>query len=195
MTRLILASGSAIRRQILDGAGVAFEIQTSGVDEDAIKAEWTGKNPSGLAVKLAEAKAKAVQAGEETLILGADQILGLDGQMYDKARSKDEARARLQTLRGRTHILHSGLAAVRKGETIWTHTEDSHLSVRDFSDAFLDHYMETAGDELKASVGAYAFEGLGAQLFEKIEGDYYAILGLPLLPVLALLRREGVIPA
>jgi len=195
MTRLILASGSGIRRQILENAGVTLSVQTSWVDEEAIKAEWSAMPPSGLAVMLAEAKAKAVPAPDDALVLGADQILGLEGRMYDKARTKDEARARLQSLRGKTHILHSGLAAVRKGETIWTHAEDSHLSVRDFSDTFLDHYMNIAGAELTASVGAYAFEGMGAQLFEKINGDYYAILGLPLLPVLDLLRREGVIPA
>ncbi len=195
MTRLILASGSAIRRQILEAAGVPFTVQTSGVDESELKAGWSGRSPSDLAVLLAEAKAKAVPAPEDTLVLGADQILGLDGNMYDKAQTASEARKRLQDLRGKTHILHSGLAAIRKGKTIWTHTQDSYLSVRDFSDRFLDQYMEIAGDELTASVGAYALEGPGAQLFDKIEGDYYAILGLPLLPVLELMRREGVIPA
>lgn len=195
MTRLILASGSAIRRQILEGAGVPFDVQTSGVDEDAIKSAWTGTNLSGLAVELAEAKARAVPAPDDALVLGADQILGLDGRIHDKARSRNEARSRLKALRGKTHSLHSGLAVIRKGETIWTHAQDSHLSVRNFSETFLDLYMEMAGDELTASVGAYAFEGPGAQLFENVEGDYYAILGLPLLPVLDLLRREEVIPA
>ena len=195
MTELVLASGSTIRRKILEGAGVSFKVQTSGVDEDAIKAEWSGDNPSELAVLLAEAKAKAVSVPQDALVLGADQILSLDGSLYDKAHSRTEARVRLETLRGKTHILHSGLAAVRNGETIWTHTQDSYLSVRDFSNTFLDLYMKASGDELTASVGAYAFEAIGAQLFEKIDGDYYAILGLPLLPVLDLLRREGVISA
>ncbi|WP_394693283.1 Maf family protein [Hyphobacterium sp.] len=195
MTPLVLASGSVIRRQILEGAGVPFQVQTSGVDEDAIKAASLNLGPSALAVQLAEAKARAVTVPENGLVLGADQILSLEGSLYDKARSREEARERLSRLRGRTHILHSGLAAVRNGKTIWTHSQDSYLTVRDFSDAFLDQYMEIAGGELTASVGAYAFEGLGAQIFEKIEGDYYAILGLPLLPVLSLLRREGVIMA
>lgn len=195
MTALVLASGSFIRRQILEGAGVGFEVKTSGVDEDAIKAASRSQGPSALSVQLAEAKARAVSVPEDVLVLGADQILSLEGSLYDKATSRIEARARLTLLRGKTHILHSGLAAVRNGQTIWTHAQDSSLTVRDFSDAFLDQYMDMAGDELTASVGAYAFEGLGAQIFEKIEGDYYAILGLPLLPVLNLLRREGVIPA
>ncbi len=195
MRELVLASGSSIRRQILDNAGVPFRVQTSGVDEDAIKAQWAGDSPADLALELAKAKARAVTAPAETLVLGADQILSLDGQLYDKAKSADEARDRLRTLRGKTHTLHSGLAAVRDGKVIWTHKQNSDLTVRDFSDAFLDTYLNQTGEVLTASVGAYAFEGLGAQIFERIDGDYYAILGLPLLPVLDLLRREGVIAA
>ena len=193
MTPFILASGSAIRRQILENAGVPFSVQTSGVDEEAIKQGWSGDDVDNLALELANAKAKAVEANHEVLVLGADQILSLDGQIYDKARSVEEARRRLKALRGTTHILHSGLAAYRAGQQIWSYTQQSRLSVRNFSDAFLDTYMARAGDELTASVGAYAFEGIGAQIFDRIEGDYHAILGLPLLPVLGLLRREGVI--
>jgi len=193
MTQLVLASGSAIRQQILAAARVDFKVITSGVDEDSIKSEWSGEDPSELAILLAEAKARAVSVPDGTLVLGADQILSLDGELYDKAKTASEARERLQIFRGKTHILHSGLAAVRNGETVWTHTQDSQLSVRNFSDGFLDNYMEMAGGELTASVGAYAFEGLGAQIFDEINGDYYAILGLPLLPVLELLRREGTI--
>jgi septum formation protein len=195
MTPLILASGSAIRRQILDNAGIEFSVLTSGVDEDAIKQAWTGGDPDNLALELAKAKAGAKEVKNDALVLGADQILSLDGQMYDKARSVDEAKMRLKALRGKSHILHSGLAAFRAGKLVWTHTQKSHLTVRNFSDKFLDTYMERAGDELTASVGAYAFEGFGAQIFERIDGDYFAILGLPLLPVLALLRREGVLVA
>lgn len=193
MTPFILASGSAIRRQILENAGVPFSVQTSGVDEEAIKQGWSGDDVDNLALELANAKAKAVEANHEVLVLGADQILSLDGQIYDKARSVEEARTRLKALRGTTHILHSGLAAYRAGQQIWSYTQRSRLSVRNFSDAFLDTYMARAGDELTASVGAYALEGFGAQIFGRIEGDYHAILGLPLLPVLDLLRREGVI--
>lgn len=194
MTRLILASGSQIRRKILDNAKVPFEVRSSGVDEDALKQTWTGSDPTELALLLAEAKATAVAANPDQLVLGADQVLGLDGQMFDKARSVEEARDRLLHLRGKTHTLHCGLAVVRAGEVIWRYRQESHLKVRNFSDAFLDQYLEQAGEVLKASVGAYAYEELGAQLFEGVEGDYYAILGLPLLPVLDLLRQEGVLP-
>ena len=142
----------------------------------------------------AQAKALAVSARHpQSLVLGADQVLAMDGKMYDKARDKDEARARLIALRGRTHTLEGGLAAARGGGLVWTNRSTATLTVRDFSDDFLDAYMDRAGGELTASVGAYAFEGLGAQLFDTVEGDYYAILGLPLLPVLDLLRREGVV--
>ncbi|WP_421789558.1 nucleoside triphosphate pyrophosphatase [Hyphobacterium sp.] len=194
MTRLILASGSEIRQQILRNAGIGFDVQMSGVDEDAIKQKWSGGDPADLALQLAEAKAGAVSKGNEGLILAADQILSLEGRLYDKAKSTDEARDRLLMLRGKPHTLHSGLVAVRNGQTIWRHKQDSHLSVREFTDSFLDQYLTSAGDELTKSVGAYAYEGFGAQLFEHVDGDYYAILGLPLLPVLSLLRDEGVIP-
>ncbi|GJL97770.1 MAG: Maf-like protein R00002 [Hyphobacterium sp.] len=193
MTPFILASASVIRRQILENAGIRFSVLTSGVDEEAIKQDWSGGDPDDLALELAKAKARAVKVNDDSLVLGADQILSLDGCMYDKARSPEEARQRLKALRGKSHILHSGLAAYRAGELVWSHTQQSQLTVRNFSDVFLNEYMALAGDELTASVGAYAFEGLGAQIFDRIEGDYYAILGLPLLPVLALLRREGVI--
>jgi septum formation protein len=193
VTPLILASGSAIRRQILESAGIPFSVQTSGVDEDFIKAGWQGSDPSELAVRLAEAKARAPQVASDALVLGADQVLSCEGELFDKARSVEEARQRLQHLRGKTHTLHSGLAAVRSGDVVWRYRTESHLTVRTFSDAFLADYLDKAGDVLTASVGAYAYEGLGAQLFDQVEGDYYAILGLPLLPVLDLLRREGVI--
>ena len=193
MTRFVLASGSGIRRQILENAGVPFRVQASGVDEDAIKARWTDEDPTALAVQLAEAKALAPEVDRDVLVLGADQVLSCEGEMFDKARSAAEARARLAHLRGKTHTLHAGLAAVKNGEVIWRYRAESHLVVRDFSDAFLDAYMDRAGEVLTASVGAYAYERDGAQLFDRVEGDYYAILGLPLLPVLDLLRREGVI--
>lgn len=192
----ILASGSSIRRTLLENAGVAFETAPSHVDEDAIKRASAGLGPDALAMRLADAKALAVSRGRpEALVLGADQILSLDGVMHDKAGSRAVARLRLEALRGRTHSLHSGLAAARGGEIIWRHGERSDLTVREFSDAFLDAYLERAGDELTHSVGCYAYEGLGAQMFARVSGDYFAILGLPLLPVLDLLRREGLVAA
>lgn len=194
MTDFILASGSAIRRQILTSAGVDFETESPGVDEDALKAQMHGKPPGEVAQALAQAKALAVSARHpDALVLGADQVLAMDGRVFDKARDEAEARARLLALRGRTHTLEGGLAAARGGSLVWTHRSTATLAVRKFSDGFLDFYMDRAGGELTASVGAYAYEALGAQLFERVEGDYYAILGLPLLPVLDLLRREGVV--
>jgi len=192
--RLILASGSAIRKRILENAGVTFQVVTSQTDEDAVKdskPDWTA---SALAARLAADKALAVSAlHPDAHVIGADQVLSLDGVLFDKARNKTEARERLLAFRGKTHELHGGLAIARKGEIIWQHDEVSTLVMRDFSDVFLADYMESAGDELTASVGCYAYEGLGAQLFSEVRGDFYAILGLPLLPLLGFLRRDGVI--
>ncbi|WP_420430211.1 Maf family protein [Hyphobacterium sp.] len=193
MTQLVLASGSAIRRKILKNAGIPFAVQTSGVDEDALKQDWAGDDPSDLAVRLAEAKASAVQVPGDVVVLGADQVLSCEGELFDKAKSVDEARDRLLHLRGKTHTLHAGLAAVRGGEVIWRYRTESHLSVRPFSDVFLETYLDRAGEVLTQSVGAYAYEGLGAQLFHHVDGDYYAILGLPLVPLLDFLRQQNVI--
>ena len=192
MSGFILASGSAIRRQILEGAGVTFTVEKSRVDEDKLKAASPGLDSLDLALSLAEAKALEVSARfPDQLVLGADQVMRLGGDSLDKAKTEDEAHERLIAMRGRPHELCSGLAAARGGEIVWRDSRISTLHVRNFSDAFLDRYMQTAGGELTASVGAYAYEGLGAQLFAKVDGDYYAILGLPLLPVLDLLRQEG----
>lgn len=194
--RFILASGSQIRQSLLRRAGVDFSVAVSQVDEAAIKKMHVGTGPDALALILAEAKAKAVSDQHPgALVLGADQILSLDGDMFDKVETRAAARERLMALRGRTHCLHGGFAALRNGKTIWTHSETTTLKVRDFSGAFLDRYLEEAGEELTASVGSYAYEGLGAQLFESVQGDYFAILGLPLLPVLAMLRDKGALPS
>ena len=125
------------------------------------------------------------------LVLGSDQVLEFEGVAYDKARSVAEAEARLRQLRGQTHYLQGGIALARDGEIVWRHQATSTLVMREFSDAFLADYLDNAGDILTKSVGCYAFEGLGAQLFERTEGDYYAILGLSLLPVLGALRAHG----
>jgi septum formation protein len=196
MTDFVLASGSQIRRQVLDGAGVPFSIHKPDVDEAVLKAENPGLSPAEMAVLLGRAKADAVsRLRPGALVLGADQTMELDGHLLDKLERPELARERLQAMRGRPHHLHSGLALSRDGETVWQHAQTSTLHVRKFSDAFLDRYLDRAGFALTASVGAYAYEGLGAQLFDRVEGDYYAILGLPLLPLLAALREHGVIPA
>lgn len=190
--RLILASGSQIRRQIMLDAGIEFETIKSDVDEDQLKQAHTELSPAAIALLLAEAKAVQVSNRyPDALVLGADQTMELAGALLDKLPRRDLARQRLFAIRGRPHQLHSGLALAQAGKPVWQHQQSSTLWVRDFSDAFLDQYLSRAGDELTASVGAYAFEGLGAQLFERVEGDFHAVLGLPLLPVLDELRHQG----
>lgn len=190
---LILASRSAARSAVLAGAGVRFETAAAPVDEAAEKVRLLagGAGPREVAEALAVLKAQAVRAPADALVIGADQTLDLDGRLFDKAESLAEARGRLQQLRGRRHQLHAAVAVVRAGRPVWRETATASLAMRDFSDAFLDDYLAMDGDQLLGSVGCYRLEGPGAQLFSAIEGDYFAILGLPLLGLLDLLRREG----
>lgn len=188
--RLILASGSSARRAMLAGAGVAFDVIPADIDEAALKTP--GADPAVLAETLAREKTLAVsQANPGAWVLGGDQTLAFDGGLVSKARSLDEARARLKAMRGRSHSLHSGAALARDGAIAWSGVDAAHMRMRDFSDAFLDAYLAAEGDEILASVGAYRLEGLGAQLFEAVDGDYFTVLGLPLWPVLEALRRVG----
>ncbi len=191
MTHFILASGSTIRATILRNAGVDFEIEKPGVDEQAVKAARPGASGEALAVELAQEKALAVSRRRSELVLGADQVLRFDGELFDKVNSLGAARARLAALRGRTHELVGGVAVARDGEVLDTITVVSRLTMRAFSDQVLDGYLNVMGEELLTSVGCYQFENAGVQLFEKVEGDYFAILGLPLLETLAVLRRNG----
>ncbi|MBO6634649.1 Maf family protein [Parvibaculum sp.] len=198
---LILASASAVRAKLLADAGLRFEAVDSRVDEDAIKAGFAkGDKQHGnaesetdaLALKLAEAKALAVSATNgHALVIGADQILSCEGKRYDKPKSMEEARANLLAFRGRPHILHSGLVLAKNGATLWNLSVRATLTMREFSESFLDAYLEEAGERVMKSVGCYQLEGPGVQLFETIEGDYFSILGLPLLPLLDELRRHG----
>ncbi|WP_041536421.1 Maf family nucleotide pyrophosphatase [Parvibaculum lavamentivorans] len=196
----ILASASAVRAELLSGAGISFEAKDSRVDEDALKERFAGSNSDddtdALALELASAKALAVAAANgDALVLGADQILSCNGRRYDKPKSMAEARANLSAFRGHPHILHSGLALAAKGEVVWRHNARATLTMRDFSDAFLDAYLAEAGEKVMKSVGCYQLEGPGVQLFEKIDGDYFTILGLPLLPLLDELRKRGLVTA
>ncbi len=194
MSALILASKSAIRRQLLQNAGVAFAICDSGVDEDARKNRLlqAGTTPLRVAQALAEAKALAVSSKRPGKVIGADQTLDFRGRLFDKVASAEAARDRLLTLRGAQHRLHTAVAVAEGGSIIWRWRESPRLSMRAFTDAFLDAYMARNGAQVLSSVGCYQLEGEGLQLFDKVEGDYFSILGLPLLPLMAFLRSAGV---
>lgn len=192
--RLILASKSAARRSMLQNAGVAFEARAADVDEAAIKAVSTDLDPIALAVRLAQAKALAVSSDDpDAWVLGSDQTLAFDGGLVSKAVSMAAARDRLKAMRGKTHTLHSGAALATRGEIVWSGADTARMRMRDFSDAFLNAYLAAEGEALLSCVGSYRLEGLGSQLFEAVEGDFFTVLGLPLWPVLAELRRAGVI--
>jgi septum formation protein len=192
---LILASTSSARRAVLEGAGVAFAAVSPGVDEDAVKAELSDAGPKAVAEALAERKALAVSKDRPGLVIGADQTLDLGGRLYDKAPDLAAARTRLAELRGKTHQLHSAVAVAEGGRTVWSETVSASLTMRAFSDAFLDDYLAHEGAAALGSVGCYRLEGLGVQLFEAIDGDYFTILGLPLMGLLELLRARGVLGA
>lgn len=190
---IILASGSATRAGLLQAAGVAFEVIRPEVDEDAEKARLRadGLSVADQALGLALAKARSVAAARtEDWVIGADQMLDLDGAAFDKPVDLAVARDQLLQLRGRRHVLQTAIALLGPGGE-WTHLAAPALHMRMFSDAFLDDYLHRAGQGALGSVGGYQLEGLGVQLFAQIDGDYSAILGLPLLPLLAELRRRG----
>jgi septum formation protein len=192
--RLVLASKSAARRAMLADAGVVFAVQAADVDEAAVKATHDPADAAGLAAELARVKALAVSRHDaDAWVLGADQTLAFDGGLVSKAGSLAEARARLMSMRGKPHQLHSGAALARNGQIVWSGVETATLHMRNFSDAFLDAYLQAEGEGLLACVGSYRLEGMGSQLFEAVDGDYFTVLGLPLWPVLAELRRAGVL--
>ena len=190
--KLTLASQSKIRAAILNGAGLAFNVHVSGVDEATLKAAHKG-TAEALASVLASAKARAVfdDGQSDGLIIGADQILECDGVLYDKPRNMDEARANLMQFRGKSHYLVGAVVLLENGEQVWSHCGRVTLTMRDFSEPFLDAYLAQAGEAVLSSVGCYQLEGLGAHLFSDIDGDYFSILGLPLLPLLDGLRAHG----
>ena len=192
---LVLASKSVTRRAVLDAAGVAYEAVGSGVDEDVAKVALLAKraNPRQVAEGLAEDKALAVSVSRPELVIGADQTLEFQGQLYDKAETVEAARERLKLLRGKPHMLHSAVVVAERGAVVWRETQSATLRMRDFSDAFLEDYLTAEGEAALGSVGCYRLEGLGVQLFSKIDGDYFTILGLPMMGLLDLLRRRGIL--
>jgi septum formation protein len=194
---LILASASPARAQMLRAAGVEIEIVPARVDESELKLSLKreGADPETVAIALAELKAVQVSRGKPgRLVLGADQMLDCAGAWFDKPESRAAARDQLLALRGRTHRLTSAAVLARDGQRIWHHAAAAGLTMRGFTDSFLDLYLDQAGAAVLGSVGAYQLEGPGAQMFQKIDGDFFTILGLPLLPVLDILREQNVLP-
>lgn len=198
MQSVILASTSRIRATLLANAGIEFDAIGADVDERAVEEPLIKANflPEDIASVLAEAKALDVsQNYPGATVIGADQILSFRGKRWTKPETMEEARSNLLDFRGETHELHAAVVCARDGETTWRHVSTARLTMRDFTPAFLGRYLASAGEAVLTSVGAYQLEGEGVQLFERIEGDYFTILGLPLLPLLAYFRQEGVIDA
>jgi septum formation protein len=198
MTALILASQSPFRRMLMENAGLAFETQAAEIDERAIETALGARNPRPPEIAEALAIEKALDVARRNpgaLVIGSDQTLSLDGRVFHKPADMSEAKAHLSAMSGRTHSLNCGIALVRDGQTLWSHVSIAHLTMRPLSEAFIDGHLARVGPRVLASVGAYQLEGEGVQLFDRIDGDYFTILGLPLLPLLAKLRDLGAIDA
>jgi septum formation protein len=193
----VLASLSRTRAALLNQAGIKVTRDPARIDETEIKAfnRRKGAEAGVCAMALAEAKALTIATRHpRTLVIGADQILNSNGTWLDKPRDRDDARAQLQMLRGQTHELATAVCVARDTNVIWHEIQRPRLVMRNFSDAFLDSYVENLSRDDMAAVGAYRIEGRGVQLFERIDGDYFAILGLPLMPLLEFLRSQGELP-
>ncbi len=194
--RVVLASASQPRTAILTAAGVPHDVDPAHVDEAAVKEAMAQEQapPAAVAELLAETKAQQVSLRHpQALVIGADQILACNDILFDKPPDLAHARAHLMALRGRGHFLHAGICVVRDGRRIWHHNGAAELTMRQFSDTFLDSYLAALDARVCNTVGAYQIEGLGAQLFSEIRGDYFTILGLPLLPLLDFLRNHQVV--
>lgn len=195
---VVLASASPTRAALLRGAGIPIQVDAAAIDEAEVKASLLAAKaaPSTVAETLAELKAqRTARRHAGRLVIGADQVLECDGTLFDKPPDLAAARVQLLALRGRRHRLVSAVVLVRDGQRLWHHVDHAELRMRDFSMDFLEHYLDSAGGAVLSSVGAYQLEGMGAQLFAGIDGDYFTILGLPLLPLLDILREQGVLPS
>lgn len=195
---IILASASEIRAQLLQSAGLTIDIKPAQIDEAEIKQVLTAQNATVGGADLAEllAISKALDISEKfpgALVIGADQTLQCGEILYDKAQNLEDGRKKLLALRGHTHALNSAVVCAKQGEIIWRHTDVAHLTMRDFSLEFLGKYLARTGDDITTSVGGYKLEAEGSQLFSKITGDYFTILGLPLLPLLEFLRSQEIL--
>jgi nucleoside triphosphate pyrophosphatase len=193
---LVLASKSTIRQEILRHAGIPVEVRPADIDERAVEQCAASHAPDAIAKLLAREKARAVAAERPgRLVLGADQILAFEQRRFSKPTDRAAAREQLKALRGRTHALHSAVALVRDGATLFEHCELARLTMRAFSDEFLEEYLDEVGPAVMASVGGYQLEKAGVQLFERVEGDHFVVLGLPLLALLRFLRDGGWVAA
>ncbi|MQW89681.1 Maf-like protein [Sinorhizobium saheli] len=195
---LVLASASPFRRALLANAGLAFEARAAQVDERALERplEESGASPVDVALALAEAKAGDVARHfPEALVIGSDQTMSLGPRVYHKPKDMAEAAAHLLSLSGKTHSLNSAVVLMSNGEVVWRHVSTAQMTVRPLSPAFVERHLQRVGEKALQSVGAYQLEGEGIQLFDRIEGDYFTILGLPMLPLLAKLRELGAIDA
>jgi len=193
---VILASASRSRAALLRNAGIAIECRPADIDEETVKASFRreGRSAADVASGLAEMKARSIgEDHADRFVIGADQMLQCGGAWFDKPVDLDHARGHLCALRGKTHELFAAICVFRNGVCLWRHLECARMTMRPFSDAFLDAYIEAVGEQACESVGAYQLEGLGARLFDRIEGDYFTILGLPLLPLLGFLANHGVV--
>jgi septum formation protein len=187
----VLASRSDVRSKILAAAGLRFETRPSQINERAVELESGVSGTAAVAGHLARAKAEAVAASlPGRLVLGADQTLACSAKRFSKPTDRKEAAEQLRALRGRIHELHSALALVRDKEILFACVDTARLAMRNFSDRFLNDYLDMAGDAATKSVGGYQLEGIGIHLFERVDGDFFTILGLPLLPLLAFLRQN-----
>ncbi len=195
---LVLASASASRKALLEQAGLRFAARAARVDEAEIKraARADGASARDTALLLADIKAQHIARRDpEALVIGCDQLLVCEGAWFDKPADLAEARAHLTALRGRAHTLVTAVVCRRGGQRVWHHIAEPSLTMREFSDAFLDAYVAAEGEALTTTVGAYRLEGLGVHLFDRVEGEHASILGLPLLPLLGFLRQHGVLTA
>lgn len=189
---LVLASRSKVRQKLLVAAGIPVEVCPADLDEREVESAAPSQEPAAVAGFLARGKALSVELSNPgRLVLGADQLLALDGKRFSKPSDRTQARAQLLALSGRTHTLYSAVAFVQNATVQFEHVSTAQMIMRTLSDRFLEHYLDAVGSAATEGVGAYQLEGLGVQLFERVDGEYFTVLGLPLLEVLDFLRRHG----